>query len=115
MPKGIQAERSILQARCLLLFLALYRVGMGRLCYSSPLLSRRLECVLRACCASGDRYLLKLFRDFVLHQVRDDGTPMLDWGHVVECLNKLDAGAPEKVFPNLFISCSSVAHTYLCC
>lgn len=46
---------------------------------------------------TGDRYLLKLFRDFVLHQVREDGSPMLDWGHVVECLNKLDAGVPEKV------------------
>lgn len=48
-------------------------------------------------CAAGDRYLLKLFRDFVLHQVQEDGTPVLDWGHVVECLNKLDAGVPEKV------------------
>ncbi|EIE26025.1 hypothetical protein COCSUDRAFT_61018 [Coccomyxa subellipsoidea C-169] len=46
---------------------------------------------------TGDRYLLKLFRDFVLHQVREDGSPMLDWGHVVECLNKLDAGVPEKI------------------
>lgn len=53
-------------------------------------------------CLAGDRYLLKLFRDFVLHQVREDGTPVLDWGHVVECLNKLNAGVPEKVllFPS---------------
>ena len=46
---------------------------------------------------AGDRYLLKLFRDFVFHQSREDGSPVLDWGHVVECLNKLDAGLPEKV------------------
>ena len=48
-------------------------------------------------CLAGDRYLLKLFRDFVFHQSREDGSPVLDWGHVVECLNKLDAGLPEKV------------------
>ncbi|CAK0773929.1 hypothetical protein CVIRNUC_004116 [Coccomyxa viridis] len=46
---------------------------------------------------TGDLYLLKLYRDFVLHQRRDDGSPNLDWGHVVESLNKLDAGIPEKV------------------
>lgn len=48
---------------------------------------------------AGDRYLLKLFHDFVLHQVTEDGAPMIDWGHVVEALNKLDAGVPEKVGP----------------
>ena len=46
---------------------------------------------------AGDLYLLKLYRDFVLHQRRDDGSPNLDWGHAVESLNKLDAGIPEKV------------------
>lgn len=60
---------------------------------------------------AGDRYLLKLFRDFVMHQVREDGSPLLDWGHVVECLNKLDAGVPEKV-PALHLS---VAPVYCSC
>ena len=46
---------------------------------------------------TGDRYLLKLFRDFVFHQVGDDGAPLLDWGHIAEALAKLDAGLPEKV------------------
>lgn len=47
---------------------------------------------------TGDRYLCKLFRDFVFHQSDPDtGLPRLDWGHVVEALNKLDAGAPEEV------------------
>ena len=46
---------------------------------------------------TGDRYLLKLFRDYVFHQVYDDGAPVLDWGHVVECLNKLDVGVPERI------------------
>mmetsp|Transcript_23050 Transcript_23050/g.57729 ORF Transcript_23050/g.57729 Transcript_23050/m.57729 type:complete len:832 (-) Transcript_23050:130-2625(-) len=46
---------------------------------------------------TGDRYILKLFRDYVFHQVYEDGTPSLNWGHVIECLNKLDAGSPEKI------------------
>ncbi|KAK9830883.1 hypothetical protein WJX81_001688 [Elliptochloris bilobata] len=46
---------------------------------------------------TGDRYLIKLFRDFVFHQVGEDGAPLLDWGHIAEALAKLDAGLPEKV------------------
>lgn len=46
----------------------------------------------------GDRYILKLFRDFVFHQVTDDrGTPLLDMAHIVNCLNKFDFGSPEKI------------------
>lgn len=48
-------------------------------------------------CATGDRYLLKLFRDFVFHQMDEEGRPILDWGHMVEALNKLDAAVPEQV------------------
>ena len=46
---------------------------------------------------TGDRYLLKLFRDHVFHQVYEDSTPVIDFAHVVESLNKLDAGVNEKV------------------
>ena len=46
---------------------------------------------------TGDRYILKLFRDFVFHQHNDEGAPVMDWGHVFEALNKLDVGVPEKV------------------
>ncbi|XP_067004474.1 PAN2-PAN3 deadenylation complex subunit PAN3 isoform X2 [Anabrus simplex] len=46
---------------------------------------------------TGDRYMLKLFRDYVFHQVTDDGCPWLDMSHVVQCLNKLDAGVTEKI------------------
>ena len=75
---------------------------------------------------TGDRYLLKLFRDHVFHQVEPaSGTqsagnnnhsstagggtnaaaappgsatvPVVDLGHVITCLNKLDAGVDEKV------------------
>jgi PAB-dependent poly(A)-specific ribonuclease subunit 3 len=41
--------------------------------------------------------MLKLFRDYLFHQVSEDGRPWLDMSHVVQCLNKLDTGAPEKV------------------
>lgn len=46
---------------------------------------------------TGDRYMLKLFRDYVFHQVAADGRPWLDMAHVVSCLNKLDSGSQDKV------------------
>ncbi|ELT95021.1 hypothetical protein CAPTEDRAFT_144629, partial [Capitella teleta] len=46
---------------------------------------------------TGDRYMLKLFRDYIFHQVDDRGSPYIDMGHVTQCLNKLDAGVPEKI------------------
>ncbi|KAI9593461.1 hypothetical protein BDF19DRAFT_424368 [Syncephalis fuscata] len=46
---------------------------------------------------TGDRYLLKLFRDYVFHQVDENGRPVVDLAHVISCLNKLDAGVDEKV------------------
>ena len=46
---------------------------------------------------TGDRYVLKLFRDYVFHQNSQDGLPVLDAGHIVSALNKLDCGDPEKI------------------
>jgi PAB-dependent poly(A)-specific ribonuclease subunit 3 len=46
---------------------------------------------------TGDRYLLKLFRDHVFHQVDAHGAPAIDLAHVLACLNKLDAGIDERV------------------
>lgn len=46
---------------------------------------------------NGERYMLKLFRDYVFHQVDAAGNPVLDIGHMVRCLNKLDAGVDEKI------------------
>jgi PAB-dependent poly(A)-specific ribonuclease subunit 3 len=46
---------------------------------------------------TGERYYLKLFRDYVFHQVNADGMPSVDLGHIVNCLNKLDAGSEERV------------------
>ncbi|PVI04807.1 PAB-dependent poly(A)-specific ribonuclease subunit PAN3 [Periconia macrospinosa] len=46
---------------------------------------------------TGERYYLKLFRDYVFHQVDANGHPVINLAHVLDCLNKLDAGADEKV------------------
>ncbi|KZC08356.1 PREDICTED: PAB-dependent poly(A)-specific ribonuclease subunit PAN3 isoform X1 [Dufourea novaeangliae] len=46
---------------------------------------------------TGDRYMLKLFRDYVFHQVAADGRPWLDMAHVVSCLNKLDSGSQDRI------------------
>jgi PAB-dependent poly(A)-specific ribonuclease subunit 3 len=46
---------------------------------------------------NGERYFLKLFRDYVFHQVDAQNNPVVDLGHVLTCLNKLDAGIEEKI------------------
>lgn len=46
---------------------------------------------------TGERYVLQLFRDYVFHQVDSNGGAVVDLGHMISCLNKLDAGSEEKV------------------
>lgn len=46
---------------------------------------------------TGDRYLLKLFRDYVFHQVDESGKPVINLAHVIASLNKLDAGLNENI------------------
>lgn len=46
---------------------------------------------------TGDRYLIKLFRDYVFHQVDENGNPVLNMAHVLSCLNKVDVGIDERV------------------
>ncbi|PPQ70537.1 hypothetical protein CVT24_000292 [Panaeolus cyanescens] len=46
---------------------------------------------------TGDRYIIKLFRDYVFHQVDSHGNPVLNLAHVLSCLNKLDAGTDEQI------------------
>eukprot|EP00611_Tribonema_gayanum_P022935 TRINITY_DN4716_c0_g1_i1.p1 TRINITY_DN4716_c0_g1~~TRINITY_DN4716_c0_g1_i1.p1 ORF type:complete len:345 (+),score=100.41 TRINITY_DN4716_c0_g1_i1:459-1493(+) len=46
---------------------------------------------------TGDRYVLKLFRDYCFHQVDETGAAHLDLGHMLQCLNKLDVGDPERI------------------
>jgi len=38
---------------------------------------------------TGDRYIIKLFRDYVFHQVDEHGKPLLNMSHVLTCLNKV--------------------------
>jgi len=45
---------------------------------------------------TGDRYLLKLYRDHLFRQTSDSGTPWLDMSHIVQSLNKLDIGSSER-------------------
>jgi len=46
---------------------------------------------------SGDCYVLTLFRDYVFHQADGAGNPVMDLGHVVTALNKVDAADEEKI------------------
>ncbi|CCM03214.1 uncharacterized protein FIBRA_05338 [Fibroporia radiculosa] len=46
---------------------------------------------------TGDRYIIKLFRDYVFHQVDEQGNPVVNLSHVFTCLNKLDAGTDERI------------------
>jgi len=46
---------------------------------------------------TGDRYIVKLFRDYVFHQVDESGNPVVNLSHVLTCLSKLDAGTDERV------------------
>jgi PAB-dependent poly(A)-specific ribonuclease subunit 3 len=46
---------------------------------------------------TGDRYIIKLFRDYVFHQIDEHGRPVIDLSHVLTCLNKLDAGVDEQI------------------
>lgn len=45
----------------------------------------------------GPRGKLKLFRDYIFHQVDAQGRPILDMGHMLACLNKLDGGLDETI------------------
>ncbi|KAJ5767296.1 uncharacterized protein N7511_004912 [Penicillium nucicola] len=46
---------------------------------------------------TGERYFLKMFRDYVFHQVDANGDAVVDLGHVLMSLNKLDAGTDERI------------------
>lgn len=46
---------------------------------------------------TGDRYVVKLFRDYLFHREDDNGRAVLDMAAVVECLHRLDIGSQEQV------------------
>lgn len=45
----------------------------------------------------GPMYILKLFRDYVFHQVDANGSPVVDLGHIITNLNKLDASSTQMI------------------
>ena len=59
---------------------------------------------------TGDRYILRLFRDYVFHQKDEQGRNVVDFGHVLDSLAKLDVGDPE-----LIPLCSPDGKTLLVC
>ncbi|ODV84211.1 hypothetical protein CANARDRAFT_201568 [[Candida] arabinofermentans NRRL YB-2248] len=46
---------------------------------------------------TGERFPIKLFKDYVFHQVDESGSPVIDLTRVIDCLNKLDAGVDENL------------------
>lgn len=61
---------------------------------------------------TGDRYLLKLFRDYVFHRVDANGKAVVDMAHVVECLSRLDVGSREQVLLSSRDGASLLVATY---
>ena len=59
---------------------------------------------------TGDRYMLKLFRDYVFHQVTPNGHPWVDLSHVIQCLNKVNFRIKKKtiLFKSNFFFESSI-------
>ncbi|KAL8997112.1 MAG: hypothetical protein Q9169_003548 [Polycauliona sp. 2 TL-2023] len=47
--------------------------------------------------AHGTRECIRLFRDYVFHQVDAQGRPSTDLGHIIGCLNRLDVGSEERI------------------
>jgi len=46
---------------------------------------------------TGERYYIKLFRDYVFHAVDAAGHPNTDLSHILGCLNRLDVGSDERI------------------
>ncbi|KAI8087842.1 kinase-like domain-containing protein [Gilbertella persicaria] len=61
---------------------------------------------------SGEKFMIKLFRDYIFHQVNEVGVPMVDMAHVIACLNKLDAGVDEKILLTSRDDQASIIVTY---
>ncbi|CAF0799190.1 unnamed protein product [Didymodactylos carnosus] len=76
-------------------------IDCGRLfrliCKLDTLLERPEHALNQAWSETGDRYILKLFRDYVFHGVGFNGEPILDLAHIVQCLNKFDGGSHDKI------------------
>ncbi len=50
----------------------------------------------------GDRFMLKLFRDFVFHQIDQRGAAYLDLAHIVTVMNKVRCHVFKEIKPRSF-------------
>ncbi len=46
---------------------------------------------------TGDRYILKLFRDYLFHSQNEIEQPIINVAHVIDTLDKLDGGSREII------------------
>jgi PAB-dependent poly(A)-specific ribonuclease subunit 3 len=44
-----------------------------------------------------DLEIISLFKDYLFHQLNENGSQIVDYGHVIDCLNKLDVGSDDKI------------------
>lgn len=68
-----------------------HREGGAIAAHRSPLTGPSL------CAQGGEQHALRLFREHVFQQIGEGGATVVDFGHVVECLNKLDLGTEERL------------------
>ena len=40
--------------------------------------------------------MIKLFRDYVFHQVDENGAPWIDMSHIIQCLNKVSVRCDKQ-------------------
>ncbi|XP_063692664.1 PAN2-PAN3 deadenylation complex subunit pan3-like [Bolinopsis microptera] len=67
------------------------------LCKINSVLDRPEHMLDPGWCETGERYILKLFRNYMFHKVDELGAPWIDLPHLLMCLNKLDAGSLEQL------------------
>ena len=71
---------------------------IARLMFKLSVVNERGDsCGVHSWSETGERLLLKLFRDYVFHQVDSDGKARLDTNHYLSCLSKLDASSEEQI------------------
>ncbi|KAJ1605841.1 Ser/Thr protein kinase, partial [Cryptosporidium canis] len=46
---------------------------------------------------TGDRYVCKLFREYLFQQTDSQGRPVIDMGHILDSLAKVDVGTSETI------------------
>ncbi|CAD6911042.1 unnamed protein product [Tilletia controversa] len=98
-PIARQQADDLLSLGILLLQLGTNSIGAGRDAGSLGLINERPEFDHDPRWSeTGDRYIIKLFRDFVFHAVDPEtGAPVVDLSYILTNLNKLDAGSEEKI------------------